>query len=267
MGIQATGSRPVVNPDVGLILRIEETLYNMVQQGGVNTPPRQLAHQFPLSAVNVGAPSMLGNQTVPGGTTTPLAGGRLVIQIPSGAAALVRQDNTLNGISVPLTQQFQDVNAPPLNRAPRSYTFLVPVRITVAGTARVQIGLSNGPGMLDFVGTPPAAVWSSDPAVNAGRWLPRFRRLNAGAIVNGPDSGITATAWHLLGLRYSERTTPSIEWLLDSVPRHLVAGDADMPPLQGPGIFYPGFVPSYGVFTPAGTTVQFGAALFELRNL
>jgi len=268
MSISATGAKVGTPASESLVLRIEETFYSLIQQSGVNVPPRQIATGKWANLQGFGnPPTFLGNQTVPAGTTTPVVAGRLVVQFVSGAAALVRQENTTNGISFPLEQLFTSAIAPPLNRLTRTYTFLVPVRITVAGTARVQVGLGGGTQMLDFIGTPPAAMWVSDPAVNAGRWLPRYRQTAAGAIVNGADSGIVASAWHLLGIRYVENATPRIEFSLDSLVRHTVSGDANMPPTFPAGTFYPGFVPSYGVFTPAGTTVQFGAASLEVRDV
>ena len=134
-------------------------------------------------------------------------------------------------------------------------TFSMPVRRTVAGTARFQLGWAQAvTGMLDFVGTPAAAVWESDPAIFGGRWYPRIRFANAGAITDGPDSGIAPTDWHNLGIRFIEATPRRMEWLLDGVPRFSVSGDANL--LQLISALPGGYVHAAAVSAPAGSTWQ-----------
>lgn len=259
-------SAPPVSANEKIILRIEETFYSLAQ-GPVGIPRQIVISRFITSMGNSGsAPRIFSNQTLPAGAATPIVGGRLVVQQASGAAALSRYGNAVDDIAVPVEQLFNDPALPSINRTLRSYTLFVPVRVTVVGTAVHNIGLAMNANGLTGGATQPAALWSSDPAVNAGRWLARYRQVNAGAITDGADSGVTTAGWHVLGIRYVEGLTPRIEWLLDGVVQRTVSGDGNMPTFPG-GINYPGMCPQIGLSTPAGTTVQWGAASFEVREL
>jgi len=228
MALQSRGAglRP---SDDGLLLRIEEQFYGPGQFISATQGGRQLVSGglvVGVSAANVLA-VVFGDAAF---SSFASVAGRWVGQLVSAAARVTRQSGQLR---VPISQQFSAApNAIPAalyGRPLRSYTLRVPVRVLVVGTAFHEIGLVTSNGMLTMLGTDPGAVWSSDPAVNAGRWLPRSRQVVAGAITNGPDSGLTATAWRQLGVRYTEGVPPRIEWLIDDVPLHVLSGDAAMP--------------------------------------
>lgn len=267
----ASGSRVVQNADLNLVLRIEEVFYGFKQFSGANTQPRQYVRAPARETAGIVA-TLLQDNVNPAGSTFVEVAGRHVLNIPSAAAVSTRVGNAADNVAMPINQEFNGAGsmgtALLLNRPLRQYIFKVPVRRTVAGTARLELGIVTSSNMLTFVGTPPGCIWSSDPAVNAGNFLPRSRQVTAGAITNGPDSGVAPgpTDWHVLGFRYTEGTTPLIEWLLDDVARHLISGDAAMPDFPG-GVNPPGFVPGYGISTPAGSTWQFGAASYEVRNI
>jgi len=265
--MHASGSRVQVNADANLVVRVEEFFYSYKQASAANTQASQLAK----GQVNIGGalPSIFGNNTDPAGSTLVEVAGRHILSIPSGAAIAARHSNVGDVAAIPVNQLFQDANSIPiplLGRPLRQYLLTVPVRRTVAGTAIFNFGLGISTNMLSLGGASPAAVWSSDPAVNAGRFLPRSRRVNAGAVTDGPDSQVTPTGWHLLGMRYTEGVTPLLEWLLDGVPMHLISGDAAMLVFPG-GVNPPGFEPGYGLSTPAGSTWQFGTGVFEVKNI
>lgn len=173
-----------------------------------------------------------------------------------------------NAVKIPATQLFSQPTSVPIAflRPLRRYTFLVPVRKAVVGTAVVEVGITS---TNQGVGAPSAEVgyvWSSDPAVNGGAWLPRFRRVAVGAITNGPSSGIVqGAAWHQMGMRYTEGPVPKIEWLLDGVPLHEVSGDANMPAILG--LTQP-LAPLCGILTlVAGTTLEQAPARFIVEEL
>lgn len=194
--------------------------------------------------------------------------GNILVQYVSAAGSRqIRYGNQASGVKVPATVKFSDpASIPiPLIRPLRRYTLLVPVRKTVVGTAVVEVGLSSTNQGLQ-AGAEVAYAWSSDPAVNGGAWLPRFRQVAVGGITNGPSSGVVqGAAWHQLGMRYTEGAVPKIEWLLDGVPRHFVEGDANMPTILG--TTQP-FAPFVGVATlVAGTTLQQAAARFIVEEM
>lgn len=246
-----------------LVVRIEDGVGSgLLPWGAANLSPRQLVTFGNKSTGGDSFPSILGDTGVGGGTAAAV-GGRWVLSIPSAAAIRSRHSNLA---IVPLAQQFSGVDAlvgALANRAPRQYTFEVPVRVTVAGVANVQVGLTISNGLL--FGITQGVVWDSDAAVNGGRWLPRSRQTAGGAVTNGPDSGVASSAWHLVGFRYTERVNPLIEWLMDGVPLHTLTGDANMPALSAAAA--ENFNPAYGVNLPAGTTVQFGQAVYEVIEL
>jgi hypothetical protein len=269
--MRASGSRVSVNADANLVVRVEEFFYSYKQASAANTQASELVRG---GITNIGGalPAIFGNNVNPAGATLVEVAGRHILNIATGAAVLTRGTNVGDVCAIPIGQEFQTAGAIPiaaLGRPLRQYTLTVPVRRTVAGTAVMEFGIgTNVTNILTLQGlTPPAVVWSSNPAVNAGRFLPRSRRVNAGAITDGPDSQIAPdTNWHLLGFRYTEGLVPVVEWLIDGLAMHLISGDAAMLDFPG-GVNAPGFVPAYGVGTPAGSTWQFGAGAFEVRNI
>jgi len=268
--MRASGSRVSVNADANVVVRVEEYFYSFKQASAANTQASQTTRG---GIVNIGGalPSIFGNNTNPAGSTLVEVAGRHVLNIPSAAAVSARFNNVGDVATIPIAQEFGTAGAifPSIYGRPlRQYTVTVPCRRTVAGTAVLEFGIGVATGMITLGGSvQPGVVWSSDPAVNAGRWLPRTRRVNAGAIVNGPDSQVDPTnLWVLLGMRYTEGVTPLIEWLLNGVPMHTISGDAAMPDFPG-GINSPGFCPGYSLGTPAGSTWQFGGGVFEVKNI
>jgi len=194
--------------------------------------------------------------------TAEAATGRMLVVYTSGAARIVMVGGNAT-FKMPLPQRFQDANSIPeaMLRPYRRYTWTVPARITVDGTAVVEAGMVTSNGMLTLLAADPGAIWSSTAG---GNWLPRYRRVAAGAIVDGPSSGIDPTPWHLLGIRYTEGLTPRIEWLIDGATLHTVSGDANMPVYPSATV---GFYPGIGVGTPAGTTLQRSMARFVVEEV
>jgi len=195
------------------------------------------------------------------------APGRWLLDYVS-AAARVTRFGASTGYVVPFGTRYSDAQSLPIPfmRPLRQYTLSVPVRSAVAGTSAIEIGFATTNGGLTFLGLTQAVVWSSDPAVNAGAWLPRIRQVNAGAITNGTDSGIipTALGWNLVGLRYTEGPVPTIEWLLNGVPRFTLSGDANMPVLSAIGS---PLAPFIGINSPIGRTLSQGPARFTVAEL
>lgn len=193
--------------------------------------------------------------------------GRWLLSYPSAAARAVRLGVSA-GPTFPCGPTFSGAQSLPIPfQAPlKRYTILTPVRCAVAGTAVVEIGIATSNGGLTMLGATQAFVWSSDPAVNAGAWLPRYRRINAGPIVNGTNSGVipTALGWNLLGIRYTEGPVPTIEWLLNGVPRYVISGDANMPVMSAIGS---PLLPFNGINTPAGRTLQQAASRFIVEEI
>lgn len=180
--------------------------------------------------------------------------GRTVRNFVSGAAAIGLASVTYRPRLSPRTQA---AGAPPQAILPPALfmEYNIPCRRTVVGTAPFGVGWPAASiTSMGLGGTAAGAWWQSDPAVNAGRWFPRLRLVNAGAITDGPDSGVSPADWHALGMRMVEGATPRIEWLLDGVPRFSVAGDANLPELIAalPG----GYICAIGVGAPAGSTWQ-----------
>lgn len=258
----------VKSSNAGTLLDITESWQGYGD--GVSTLPgmdsRGISPQF-LTAAGAGIGRIFGAVSGVLAMVWYAAPGRFLLDYVSAAARVTRLGAS-TGPKVPLEVRWSDAQSLPIpfQRPLRSYTLLVPVRSAVAGTSAIEIGWCVNNGGLTFLGTPEGVVWSSDPAVNAGAWLPRIRRVAAGAIVNGPNSGVipTAATWNEVGLRYTEGPTPTIEWLLDGTPRHVVSGDAAMPVLAA--ITSP-FVPFAGINAPAGRTLTQGPARFIVQEL
>jgi hypothetical protein len=259
------------DPNAKRVIEIEEQFYGFKQMAGVSTPGAQMVLGQVGTSAGSTLPSIFGNNVTPAGATFVSVAGRPILQIASGAAILSRVDATGDRAAVPISQQFNGVDALGtqilMNRPFRRYTLSVPVRRTVGpGTTRLEFGLVTSTNMLTFAGTPPGLAWSSDPAVNAGRWLPRLRIVNAGAITDGNDSAVVVTAWHTLEVRYTEGPAATLEWIIDDSILRTVSGDANMPVFPG-GVNHPGFVPGYGLSTPAGATWQFGAGRLRIEDV
>lgn len=268
MGVVISGGAPSGDPNAGRILLLEEQFYSLQFFGGAATPPRNLL----LGAQCAGGPlaHIFGNNAVPGGSSFSMIAGRTILQIVSGGVIAARIGNGGENACAPLSQQFNGANAlgTPilLNRPFRQYKITLPLRNTVAGTAVLEFGFVTGSGMITLSGTPPGAVWSSNPAVSGGQWLPRYRQVAGGVITDGAGTGVSPTAWHTLGLRYTEGAVPAIDWLLDDVLLRTVSGDAAMPTFPG-GVLFPGWAPAYAIGLPAGSTWQFGAGRYEVREI
>lgn len=258
------------DPNANRVVVIEEMFSSFQQYTGANSPAAQIVLGQFLKASG-SPPSIFGNQTVPAGATFPLVAGRGVMQLVSGAANLTRVDNVGDRASIPIEQLFSGVDALSTvilqNRPFRRYTLTMPARRTVGpGTARVEFGIVTSANLLTFGGTPPGMAWSSDPAVNAGRWLPRYRQVNAGGLTDGADSAVVPTEWHTLGVRYTEGPSPTLEWLIDQAIYRTLSGDANMPTFPG-GVNPPGFVPGMGLTSPAGATWQFGPGRLKIEDV
>ena len=108
--------------------------------------------------------------------------------------------------------------------------------------------------------------WTSDPAVNAGRWTAQ-RKLTqfAGFATSLFDSGVSpGTDWVKLSIAYEEHgDNPRIIWLLNDTPQHEVAGPLNMPIVAAPAEFGPYIGCGPGV----GTTFHDGPARFRITEL
>jgi len=207
-------------------------------------------------------PGMMSNITGAPANVAEANTGRLLVRYVSGAARIVMVGGN-STFKMPLPTRYNDAQSIPetMLRPFRRYTWTCPTRITVDGTAIVEAGMVTSNGLLTLLGTDPGAIWSSN---SGGNWLPRYRRIAAGAITDGPSSGIDPTAWHLLGIRYTESLTPRIEWLIDGATLHTVSGDANMPVFPSAAV---GFYPGIGVGTPAGTTMERSMARFIVEEV
>lgn len=201
------------------------------------------------------------------------AAGLWLRNLPSAAARVVLTQMAGGGYKVPAYQRFSDPTSLPISLRGWPlcrYTFEIPVRSAVAGTAEIEIGLVTSNGMLNMLGVNQGMVWSSDPAVNGGAWRPKYRQTNGGAQTFGPDSGVipTAASWNLMGIRYTEGPVPTLEWLLDTVPLFTISGDANMPVPSGVwGGTNANFGPGVGINTPAGRTLQTACGHFTVEEL
>lgn len=255
------------DPNATRVLTIQEEFYGLRQWTGAGSPPNQVIYggAHPVA----GSLTIFGNLTVTG-FTAPNTAGRQILQGASGAAVITRVNSAGDAAAVPITQLFNTADSLSsrilMNRRFRRYTLTVPVRRTVAGTARLEFGLVTSANMVTFAGTPPGVIWSSDPAVNGGRFLPRYRQVGGAGVSDGNDSGFTPDAWHTLGIRYTEGAAPTLEWMIDENILRTVSGDANMPTFPG-GINWPGFVPGYGISTPAGSTWQFAGGRFHVEEV
>lgn len=197
------------------------------------------------------------------GTATVIdaAAGRRLSEITSGATPFGRAGSAYG---IPTWQRFQDAASLPVTerRPLRRYTFTIPAKVLVQGTAFVEVGVSGQPGNMTAGASSPGYVWCSQGALNAGRWTPRYRLTTGGAIVNGPDLAIDPTVWHTLGFRYTEGLSPLFEWLVDSVPRYTLTGDAFASQVINSGYFL-----GAACSAPIGTTYRTGEARYVVEEL
>jgi hypothetical protein len=110
-------------------------------------------------------------------------------------------------------------------------------------------------------------AWTSDVAVNGGRWSAQVRTDSAGAVATLFDSGeLPANIWRQLSIRYEERTNPRIAWLIDGIEVFSVAGAVNMPRITGGGSTTP-FFPFQALTAPAGTTFNYGPWRYRVTEI
>lgn len=255
----------VKNPNAGILVDMWES-WDGYNSGSATTP------QADQRGTNFGASS---GGTIIGQIFSAVSGvlamvwynapGRWLIDYVSAAGRVVRIGGTLQ---MPAGTRFADAESLPIPymRPLRRYTLSVPVRSAVAGTSAVEVGIATTNGGLTMLGTTQAFVWSSDPARSAGAWEPRYRRTNAGAIVNGTVTTTIpiATRFDLLGIRYTEGAIPKIEWLLNGVPVYEISGDALMPVISAIGS---PLVPFCGINGPIGRTLSAAPARYVVEEI
>lgn len=192
--------------------------------------------------------------------------GRAVQTWPSGAAYTGKGSGSGSSFGVPIRTRFALAGSPPLSWVPKPRRFRIDyvARITIVGTADFTLGWGIDSSTIGS-GNNGCVIWQSRPAINAGRWMPRHRDVTAGALIDGPDSGISPAAFHRLSLVYEEGTTPRVRWLLDDREVFQLAGDAAMP--QPPAGMFGPFLIGCGLTAPAGTTVQMLATHFSVDEL
>ena len=264
MSLSVSGAG-VKNPNAGILVDMWEAWSGF--NAGTSTTPQsdQRGSNFPAGASGTIVTSIFSAVSGVLALNWYANPGLWLLDYVSAAARVVRHGTN---IQMPMGTRFSDAESLPIAymRPLRRYTLSIPVRSAVAGTAAIEVGMATTNGGLTFLGTTQAFVWSSDPARSAGAWEPRYRRTNAGAIVNGTVSPIipTATRWDLLGLRYTEGATPKIEWLINNVPRYEISGDALMPVLSS--IVSP-LGPFCGINSPAGRTLSCAPARFTVEEV
>lgn len=191
--------------------------------------------------------------------------GRVIHQWASGAAAVHQSTQAGATFGFPFAKRFSLPDSPPVEFLPPLRRFRVDFlpRITVVGTAEVLCGAGYDP-LLALGANNPFIAWSSRPAVNAGRWMPRYRLVAAGPIIDGPDSGLSAAAFRQLSIVYEEGAVPRIEWRANGQSVFALAGDANMPTAIG-GAFALPMAKVVGL--PAGTTTQWCESRFRVEEM
>jgi len=191
--------------------------------------------------------------------------GRIVQTWPSQAAISGYNAQGQTQFNVPFWQRFSLALSIPLSMLPPLWRYRCDFtnRITIAGAteAALAIGGDNNPGL---AGTLPFIGWSYRAAVNGGRWTPRSRLVTAGAITDGPDSGISTTGWHKLSLMFTPGLVPRCDWLIDNVVKHSLVGDAAIPSAIA-GAFK--IFPSKSLGAGAGTTMQSIESRFTIDEI
>lgn len=159
------------------------------------------------------------------------------------------------------------VGGPVPTRPLRRYSAEYELRWTVRGTAVLEVGAVLSNGMLSFLGTDPAFVLSSDPAVNGGRFTARVRVLPAGAITTLNDTGISpsATTWVRFGCRYTEGLTPLLELLIAGNVVAQREGLAQLP--QNTSGSFQSAVFAFGASAVVGTTIERAYSRFRVEEI
>ena len=258
MSLIPSSSAARLAPDATLVVRIAEQLNGIYDETVAITDRQRTQGSI---ATDGTTPRILASTS--GAPTIVANAGRWWVRLTSAAARVVRDA----GGRFPADQLFSAAQSVPptqLGRPLQSYSFRVPVRVDTQGTAAIEVGISDDNGILTLLGTNRAFVWTSDAARNGGRWTPRFRRVAAGGITDGPDSGVASSLVTSLGIRYTEGIPPRIEWLLNGAPFFIIEGDANMPATNGVGNL---LGCAYGVGTPAGTIVDLADGVYEVRSV
>jgi len=208
-----------------------------------------------LLGTNLGATGAVGYDALVGRTIQVWA---------SAAAATANGSAAVSSFTVPMGRRFALAGAIPLALLPplRRYRVDFLPRVTVAGAAELVCGLGEVIGGL-VNGNNPAFMWSSRLGTNAGRWMPRYRLVAAGAVTDGPDSGVAPANFHQCSLVYEEGLTPRVRWLVDGAELLQLAGDAFMATIATTAQF----LLTKGLSAPVGTTVQFAETRFRCEEL
>lgn len=267
MGVEIYGGGQF-NPDADLDVRIQEDFSGTMVWNGVNTTPDQLKS----GSRQDGTHSILGGTgggTLAGGAQVA---GRRILQGSSAAGVVFRRGSTAAAFAFPLSQDFSPPNGYAglaLGRRFRSYLYQVACRLTAQAVGSVwEVSLAESDSGIDIGATRPGPAWVCRQASNGGRWIVRYRPVNGGAITTLADSGISPlNSWNVPGIRYVEGLTPRIEWLMNGVIVHAVAGFANMPTYPGGGLTEPGWTAMYGWAAGVGSIAQMGPALCESRFL
>lgn len=194
--------------------------------------------------------------------------GRSIQSWASAAASTGNGSSATGAFVVPIGRLFSLAGAispaflPPL----RKYRADFLGRMTVVGTSEMVCGLGMDIAAL-VNGNQPACMWSSRPGTNAGRWMPRYRLVTAGAILDGPDSGVSASgaAFHQLSVEYTEGLIPTISWLIDGREVFRLTGDGQMPTVPVASTI--GFMLTKGLSAPVGTTVEYAETRFRVQEV
>ena len=192
--------------------------------------------------------------------------GRNIQTWPSAAGATAQSGQGVALWHFPFYQKFSLPGSIPISFIPAIWKYQVDflVRIALAGGTEVDVAVGyDTPAVV--AGNNPFAAWSHRPAVNGGRWTPRFRIVTAGVITDGPDSGLLSGNWHKLGLAYTMGSIPRLSWLGDDkVVFELIGDAAQLGPL-GSGAFK--VFPSKNVGAGVGTTVEFQESRFRVTEI
>jgi len=192
---------------------------------------------------------------------------------PSGAAPTGNASAQATSFSVPLARKFALAAGIPAALLARFRRYRVDflARITTIGTAEAVCGMGVDIAAL-VNNNNPACMWSSRPAVNAGRWTPRMRLVTAGAITDGAESGVSpypgvssVSGWNKLSVVYEEGILPRVRWLINEREVFQIAGDASLPTLAAASTS--NFLLTKGLSAPAGTTVEYAATRFRCEEL
>lgn len=255
--------------DADLVYRIVEDNCGTMPWLGVNSQPAPILFSGPYGVDRLGAdPVLLG-----AGSGGAQQFGQRITQMTSGAGRTFRRGSSC---SVPLSRKYQTADALPLtlnNNRPRSYLYQVPCRLTVLNAGhRGEISLCDADNsvnsdVLAVCRAGPAWVW--DQTLNAGALIPFWRQTNGVAGIFGANTTVSMlNVWRLLGIKYYELATGGrVDWILDNRVLFSVAGDVNMPLFAGGGTIEPGWTPMVAQFAGAGSNLQMGDAMYEVRYI